>query len=237
MRNFAFEGKEMRTIVNNQSNEIWWVGKDVCRCLDLSDTSKSLSRLDDDEKGTHTIPTLGGPQNMVCINEAGLYRLIFTSRKEEAERFKRWIAHDVLPSIRETGSYSMGNASEDEPITGADAIIQIGQTMKRLETNVERIKDDHIYLKKRIEDPRTILRHIVEVESGKGLAGYKDLYRHHKVRTSTDLVAKARNAKYDSILDWADAHGHLPSLLESAEILYGDKGGLLIPSHFLLDPK
>lgn len=100
---FNYEDHQVRTVIKD--GEPWFVAKDVCEILGLTDVSKSLERLDEDEKGTNIIRTHGGPQQMSVVNEYGLYRLIFTSRKEEAEKFKRWLAHDVLPTIRKTGGY------------------------------------------------------------------------------------------------------------------------------------
>lgn len=90
-----------------QDNEPWFVAKDVCECLGLNDTSKAVSRLDSDEKGTNLIPTLGGNQNLWTVNEYGLYSLVMSSRKPEAKEFKRWVTHEVLPSLRKYGTYNM----------------------------------------------------------------------------------------------------------------------------------
>lgn len=90
-----------------KDNELWFVAKDVCDCLGLGDTSKAVGRLDADEKGTNSIPTPGGHQNLLTVNEYGLYSLVLSSRKPEAKEFKRWITHDVIPQIRKTGTYSM----------------------------------------------------------------------------------------------------------------------------------
>lgn len=84
----------------------WFVAKDVCACLDLTDTSKTVSLLDDDERGTNTIRTPSGWQEMLIVSEPGLYSLILRSRKPEARAFKRWVTHEVLPSIRKSGSFS-----------------------------------------------------------------------------------------------------------------------------------
>ena len=65
-----------------------------------------------DEKGTNSIPTLGGPQDMLTVNEPGLYALILGSRKPEARAFKRWITHEVLPQIRRTGAYFTGEPAD-----------------------------------------------------------------------------------------------------------------------------
>ncbi len=91
-------------------NEPWFVAADVCRALELGNPSQSISRLDDDEKVTLTTNEghsgkLGGPQKMNIVSEAGLYSLILKSRKPEAKRFKRWITHEVIPTIRKTGGY------------------------------------------------------------------------------------------------------------------------------------
>lgn len=96
---------QVRTVMVD--GEPWFIAVDVCRILDLTDVSKSVSRLDEDEKGTNSIRTLGGEQEVLTINEPGLYSLILTSRKEEAKRFKRWVTHEVLPTIRRQGFYSM----------------------------------------------------------------------------------------------------------------------------------
>ena len=89
----------------------YFVAADVCRILGLEDTHVAIRKLDDDEKGRCLIPTLGGGQEMLVVNEPGLYRLIFASRKPEAKKFQRWVYHEVLPSIRKTGSYSTAPAN------------------------------------------------------------------------------------------------------------------------------
>ncbi len=96
---------------------------DVCRVLGLDQVSRALSRLDDDEKTTLTISTGHIEQGLSdnapgtslnLANEPGLYRLILTSRKQEAHAFKRWVTHDVLPTLRKTGKY------ETAPDAGQD---------------------------------------------------------------------------------------------------------------------
>lgn len=102
---------QIRTILIN--GEIWFVAADVCRALDLGDTSKAVSRLKENEKGTNNILTPGGEQEMLIVNEPGLYRLIFTSRKPNAEKFQDWVYHEVLPSIRKYGYYVAPNTIFD----------------------------------------------------------------------------------------------------------------------------
>lgn len=99
-----FEGEHLvRTV--DLTGDIHFVGIDVCRVLELAKPHQALERLDDDERGTCIVGTPGGDQRMVTVTEPGAYRLIFASRKPVAERLKRWLAHDVIPAIRKTGSY------------------------------------------------------------------------------------------------------------------------------------
>ena len=103
----VFEKAEFgRVRVVECEGEPWFVAKDVCECLELTDVSKTISLLDDDEKGTNSIRTPGGEQQMLVISEPGLYSLILRSRKPEAKAFKRWIIHEVVPSIRKRGLYA-----------------------------------------------------------------------------------------------------------------------------------
>lgn len=96
----------------------WFVAAYVCKALELEKTNRALSRLDDDEKGAHSVSTPGGRQRMSIISESGLYSLILGSRKPEARAFKRWITHEVIPSIRKHGAYmtdSLLDALEAHP--------------------------------------------------------------------------------------------------------------------------
>lgn len=99
---------EVRTIMKD--GEPWFVAVDVCGALDIGNPSQAISRLDDDEKVTLTTNEghsgkLGGAQMQNVISESGLYSLVLGSRKPEAKAFKRWITHDVIPTIRKTGGY------------------------------------------------------------------------------------------------------------------------------------
>lgn len=102
---FDFGGAEIRGLALD--GRPWLIARDLCAALGLSNASQALATLHDDEKGVTTNDTPGGPQQIAIVNEPGVYRLIFRSRKPEAEQFKRWIFHDVLPAIRETGTYQL----------------------------------------------------------------------------------------------------------------------------------
>lgn len=103
---FTFDKMDVRVI--RKDGEPWFVAADVCAALDVGNVSMAVSRLDEDEKGISSVDTLGGTQEQAIINESGLYSLILTSRKPAAKRFKKWVTAEVLPSIRKTGSYTVG---------------------------------------------------------------------------------------------------------------------------------
>ena len=125
----VFRFNEMVTRVINLNDEPWWVVKDVCDILGISDVSDAVERLDNDEKGRGFIPTPGGKQAMLIINESGLYSLIIRSNKPEAKKFQKWITSEVLPSIRKHGAY-MTPATIDSIIADPDSAIKLLQTLK-----------------------------------------------------------------------------------------------------------
>jgi prophage antirepressor-like protein len=103
---FQFEDQQVRAFLD-EHGEPWFVAADVCACLGIGNSRDALSRLDEDEKGVGSTDTPGGPQVVATVNEPGLFNLVLSSRKPEARAFKRWITHEVLPSIRRTGSYTV----------------------------------------------------------------------------------------------------------------------------------
>lgn len=131
------DGRQVRTVIKD--GEPWFVAKDVCEILDIGNPSMALSRLDEDEKGLSLIDTPGGPQKMAVVNEPGLYALILTSRKPEAKAFKRWITHEVIPSIRKTGAYISKQLTT--PVSIEDLIIMQAQSVKELKAKVAAIED------------------------------------------------------------------------------------------------
>lgn len=93
--------------VVEQNGEPWFVAKDVCECLGLENNRRAMMRLDDDEKADVTLSNGSQNRRMNIVNEYGLYSLVLSSRKPEAKEFKRWITHEVIPSIRKYGSFNM----------------------------------------------------------------------------------------------------------------------------------
>ncbi len=100
---FKYESKKVRTIIRDGAP--WFVLRDVCHVLGISNSKMVAARLDEDEKGVSFTDSLGGQQKTTIISEPGLYKVILRSYKSEAKKFMNWITHEVLPEIRKTGSY------------------------------------------------------------------------------------------------------------------------------------
>ena len=108
----------------------WFVGKDIAVALGYKDTVNALkAHVDEQDKRGWRITTPSGEQQATIINESGLYSLIFSSKLESAQRFKHWVTHDVLPSIRKHGMYMTGNLLETA-IANPDFVIGLIQNMK-----------------------------------------------------------------------------------------------------------
>lgn len=102
---FVFETQTIRTMLINQ--EPWFVGVDVATALGYSNPRDALSRhVEMEDKGVVKLDTPGGKQDMTVINEPGVYSLTFSSQLESAKQFKKWVTHEVLPSIRKQGYYT-----------------------------------------------------------------------------------------------------------------------------------
>lgn len=113
---FHYQGKDVRTV--DQNSQTWWVLTDVCEALELKAPHRVASRLDEDERTFMTVvDTAGRRQEVIIINEPGLYSVILRSNKPEAKAFKRWITHEVLPAIHATGAY--GGPQATPAIAGA----------------------------------------------------------------------------------------------------------------------
>lgn len=126
----VFENAEfgsVRTVAID--DEPWFVAMDVCKALEIGNSRQALVRLDDDEKGVIPTDTLGGVQSLNVVNEPGLYTLVLGSRKPEAKAFKRWITHEVIPSIRKHGAYAT-SVTIDSIIANPENGIRLLQALK-----------------------------------------------------------------------------------------------------------
>ena len=105
----------------------WFVGKDIAEILGYANPLKAIrEHVDDEDKGMNETVTPGGRQQMVIINESGLYSLILSSKLPKAKEFKRWITNEVIPSIRKNGGYiaNQENLSDDELMAKALLVAQ-----------------------------------------------------------------------------------------------------------------
>lgn len=115
---FNFENNDIRFIGTAENPE--WVAEDICKALDLENTSQAVTTLKSNESRITNVDTrsengVEQSRQMLVVNESGLYRLIFKSRKPAAERMRNWVFSEVLPSIRKTGSYSIAPSQPQLP--------------------------------------------------------------------------------------------------------------------------
>lgn len=116
--------------MTDDQGELLFILKDICDALDLGNNREVARRLDEDDvSSTDVIDNLGRTQKTNVVTEAGLYEVIFMSRKPEAKAFKRWVTSEVLPSIRKHGMYATPATIEDM-IGNPDIIIQLATTLK-----------------------------------------------------------------------------------------------------------
>lgn len=135
---FRYDGADVRTVMVD--GQPWFVLADVARVLGLTNPTAAMGSIDvDDLSTTEVIDSMGRKQRANIMNESGLYSLVFQSRKPGAKDFKRWVTSEVLPAIRETGTYSAAPAlSEDEIVRQALAIT--ARRVQQLETRVAELE-------------------------------------------------------------------------------------------------
>ena len=122
----------VRTMVDDQTKEVVFCLMDVCKVLELH-ANVVKQRLDKGVCSTYTLPTNGGPQKILFINEDGLYDVILDSRKPEAKAFRKWVTGTVLPQIRKTGGYIPVNEQDDEKTILAKAVQILQRTLDKKE--------------------------------------------------------------------------------------------------------
>ncbi len=139
IQTFTFNNTQLRTLTD-ETSDTWFVAKDVCAILGLNNVGQALTRLDDDEKSSITLNdgTPGTP-NKAIVSESGLYSLTLASRKPEAREFKRWVTHEVLPSIRKHGAY-MTKQTLAKALTSPDFLIQLATKLKEEQEKVKALE-------------------------------------------------------------------------------------------------
>ena len=211
---FDFKNNEVRTLNNNE--EVWFSLSDVCKILDIKNPSDAKSRLKKDGVATtEVIDRLGRTQNATFINEPNLYKVIFQSRKEEAEKFQDWVYEDVLPQIRKTGKY-------EEPKSPMEMLELQFKALKETSERVDTVEKDVTYLKEEVKleageysyISRQVNRTVANTINAFALANTKEvrsaLYKdiNHGVndvagiKTRTQLRQKHFNIVIDFINQW-----------------------------------
>jgi prophage antirepressor-like protein len=182
---FRFQDKQVRVVLRD--GEPWFVAKDVCDILEHSNASKAVKDLVDEDDLTAGYPivdALGRTQHVTVINESGLYSLILGSRKSEAKAFKRWITHEVIPSIRKHGAY-MTPETIEKTLTDPDFIIGLATRLKEeqkariaaetkalvLEQRVAEYEPKITYLDQILQSKDTVT--ITQIAKDYGMSGQK----------------------------------------------------------------
>ena len=135
LQKFDFRGTSLRTLTD-EAGEPWFVAKDVCDILGMSNPSMAVTALDKDEVAQIDPKDYLGSENrsnqaVNIVSEPGLYKLIMRSRRPEAKEFQRWVTHEVLPSIRKTGGYIPTSESDSDEDIMARAVLVAQKTIER----------------------------------------------------------------------------------------------------------
>lgn len=131
LTSFAYDGQTVRVI--DVAGEPWFVARDIATVLGAR-TSSDISRMaDSEDKGSHRVRTLGGEQSMQVLNESGLFTVLIRSNAPMAKPFRRWVTAEVLPQIRKTGTYTVGQTPQ-LPKTQDELVLE---AMQILSTRVQ----------------------------------------------------------------------------------------------------
>lgn len=184
--------------VTTIDNELWFVAKDVSKILEYRDGNDLCRGLDDDEKDTQTLCTLGGNQEMLIINESGLYNAVLSItrrnpiRYEKAKDFKKWITKTVIPAIRKDGAYINGEEKLRNKEISEDEFIL--QAMTILQTKVERYKKENDDLKEENNKMKPIVSLVDK---------FTNINQSYDVGTFSKIIySKENNLGRNRLFDW-----------------------------------
>ena len=201
---FNYQSNEVRTV--EMGGEPWFVLKDVCNILGISKHRDTAARLDADERGSVEVDTLGGTQQVIAVNESGLYHVILRSDKPEAAPFRKWVTSEVLPSIRKNGGYIAGQEQLTPEELMAKALLVANKTLADREARICELtaQNSQLTVEKRIMQPK---------------AEYFDELVDRNLLTNFRETAKELGIKPKAFVAW---------LLEK-KFLYRDQKGKLLP--------
>lgn len=194
---FKYENNDVRTVEMN--GEPWFVLKDVCEVLGLTDTGRTAERLDADELTRTTLVSGGQNREMYIINESGLYNVILRSDKPEAKPFRKWVTSEVLPSIRKTGGYIAGQDQLTPEELMAKALQVANKTLAEREARISALTVQNAIMSPKAE--------------------YFDELVDRNTLTSFRDTAKELGVSPKAFVDW----------LRAKKYIYRDKKGKLVP--------
>jgi prophage antirepressor-like protein len=234
---FKYSDKQVRTLLKD--NQPWWVLKDVCDILGLTNPSVVADRLDDDERSKFD---LGRQGEATIINESGLYNVILRSDKPEAKPFRKWVTGEVLPTIRKTGGY-VGNdemfittylpfaddATKALFKTALQTVRQQNELILKQQKEIQHKEDVIIGLVDNVElaEKRQILNRVVRYKNANFQERWAELYRQFNMKYHIDIEKRFQaynrdnKPKMKSKLDYVDkVMNKIPELYEIACKLY-----------------
>ena len=234
---FNYSDKQVRALL--KGNQPWWVLKDVCDILGLTNPSVVADRLDEDERAKFD---LGRQGETTIINESGLYNVILRSDKPEAKPFREWVTGEVLPTIRKTGGY-VGNdemfittylpfaddATKALFKTTLQTVRQQNELILKQQKEIQHKEDVIIGLVDNVElaEKRQILNRVVRYKNANFQERWAELYRQFNMKYHIDIERrfiaynKENKPKMKSKLDYVDkVMNKIPELYEIACKLY-----------------
>ena len=200
---------QVRTVALDSG--FWFVGKDVANALGYSNSRDAIAtHVEPEDKGVRKFDTLGGKQNLVIINESGLYSLIFGSRLKSAKRFKRWVTAEVLPALHKTGHYETQNYSPE-----MKAILMHDKKLVKMDERVTTLENtmtiDYAQQQALGEAVNYV---VIDALGGKGSDAYKeigkkvfsecnrDLKRYFQVNARNNVQKKRFNEAIEYVQHW-----------------------------------
>lgn len=204
IKTFDYHGQEVRTVEMN--GQPWFVLKDIAEVLKLTDTNKISARLEADELTRIKFVSGGQNREMLCVSESGLYNVVLRSDRPEAKPFRRWITHEVIPSIRKTGGYIAGQETLSPEELMAKALLVAKQTLAERDARINELStaNSELTVQNQILLPR---------------AQYFDELVDRNLLTNFRETAKELGIAPKRFVNW----------LVEQKYLYRDKKGKLLP--------
>lgn len=210
LRIYNFNSSEVRTMLIE--NEPWFVLKDVCDILELTNPTMVADRLDEDERSKFN---LGRQGEVNIVNESGLYKVIFQSKKPEAKKFTKWVTSEVLPSIRKTGGYEVPT----DPMAALKLMFEVQETdnkrINELEGKVSDLAEnapltpsEYGYLNNLISSRVREVKQVHQMELNKQQYSYlykaigRDVKQVANVKVRCQIRSKDFNRVTEFVKDW-----------------------------------